>query len=388
MNPLTYGEIVNINLVRDKKTGKTKGFCFLCYANQKSTVLAVDNLNGIKLCGRTIRVDHVANYKPPKENEQDDELTKLLKSEGCAPKLIKQEPTDNSTGEKHKKKKSKKEKKHKKKKKQSETDSPIHIKVEKRDPSCDSPNIRTECAEQNQRSAKEMYAKDLKRLEKLQQESGSDIDDMSKSRNKSKHREVSSSRYENYEFPSSTKSDIHRNRSPERKKSDKSRSKHHSSKNSKSSKERTGKNAFILSSEEKSETYKNIQKKKGKRDYHNEPSSSSTDSDSGSQDKYSHKKDTKKHKRHDSSSSAESSQERQFHFRDMRDNQLHEKKTYKAHETEKYSTNSHRRYDYNKHYDKDDKYHTNKHRQNSTTNEVNKNGALSCHDKYRSVNKR
>lgn len=44
-----YGEIVNINLVRDKVTGKQKGFCFLCYEDQRSTVLAVDNLNGIKV---------------------------------------------------------------------------------------------------------------------------------------------------------------------------------------------------------------------------------------------------------------------------------------------------------------------------------------------------
>lgn len=44
-----YGEIVNINLVRDKKTGKSKGFCFLCYEDQRSTVLAVDNFNGIKV---------------------------------------------------------------------------------------------------------------------------------------------------------------------------------------------------------------------------------------------------------------------------------------------------------------------------------------------------
>ena len=44
-----YGEIVNINLVRDKKTGKSKGFCFLAYENQQSTVLAVDNFNGIKV---------------------------------------------------------------------------------------------------------------------------------------------------------------------------------------------------------------------------------------------------------------------------------------------------------------------------------------------------
>ena len=44
-----YGEIVNINLVRDKATGKSRGFCFICYEDQRSTILAVDNLNGIKV---------------------------------------------------------------------------------------------------------------------------------------------------------------------------------------------------------------------------------------------------------------------------------------------------------------------------------------------------
>lgn len=44
-----FGEIVNINLIRDKKTGKSKGYCFLCYEDQRSTVLSVDNLNGISV---------------------------------------------------------------------------------------------------------------------------------------------------------------------------------------------------------------------------------------------------------------------------------------------------------------------------------------------------
>ena len=44
-----YGEVVNINLVRDKKTGKSKGFCFICYEDQRSTILSVDNFNGIKV---------------------------------------------------------------------------------------------------------------------------------------------------------------------------------------------------------------------------------------------------------------------------------------------------------------------------------------------------
>ncbi|MEN2497111.1 MAG: RNA-binding motif protein, X-linked 2 [Marteilia pararefringens] len=60
-----YGEIVMIELGRDRKTGESKGFCFLCYEDQRSTVLAVDNLNGIKLVGKTIKVDHVKQFKPP-----------------------------------------------------------------------------------------------------------------------------------------------------------------------------------------------------------------------------------------------------------------------------------------------------------------------------------
>ncbi|CAH1987361.1 unnamed protein product [Acanthoscelides obtectus] len=81
-----YGEVVNINLIRAKDTGKSKGFCFLCYEDQRSTILAVDNLNGIKILKRTIRVDHVAEYKVPKEGKKTDEDTKKLYSEGCAPK--------------------------------------------------------------------------------------------------------------------------------------------------------------------------------------------------------------------------------------------------------------------------------------------------------------
>ena len=44
-----YGEVVNLNLVRDKKTGKSKGYGFLCYEDQRSTILAVDNFNSSKV---------------------------------------------------------------------------------------------------------------------------------------------------------------------------------------------------------------------------------------------------------------------------------------------------------------------------------------------------
>jgi RNA-binding motif X-linked protein 2 len=37
---------MHVLLVRDRKTGKSKGYAFLQYEDQRSTILAVDNLNG------------------------------------------------------------------------------------------------------------------------------------------------------------------------------------------------------------------------------------------------------------------------------------------------------------------------------------------------------
>ncbi|KAJ0038760.1 hypothetical protein Pint_23712 [Pistacia integerrima] len=73
-----YGEIVDVNLVRDKGTGKSKGFAFIAYEDQRSTVLAVDNLNGAQVLGRIIRVDHVTKYK---KKEEEDEETQQRKRE-------------------------------------------------------------------------------------------------------------------------------------------------------------------------------------------------------------------------------------------------------------------------------------------------------------------
>lgn len=36
--------------------------------------------------GRTLRVDHVSNYRPPKDSEDIDDVTRHLREEGCAPK--------------------------------------------------------------------------------------------------------------------------------------------------------------------------------------------------------------------------------------------------------------------------------------------------------------
>ncbi|RDW66897.1 RNA-binding-containing protein [Coleophoma crateriformis] len=65
-----FGEPTYINLIRDKETGKSKGFAFLKYEDQRSTDLAVDNLGGAVIMGRTLKVDHT-RYKK-KEDEPDE----------------------------------------------------------------------------------------------------------------------------------------------------------------------------------------------------------------------------------------------------------------------------------------------------------------------------
>ena len=75
-----WGEIEDLNLIRHENkegtgTGKSKGFGFLKYQDARSCVLAVDNFNGSKILGFSIRVDHVEKYRLPKhvqEREKDE----------------------------------------------------------------------------------------------------------------------------------------------------------------------------------------------------------------------------------------------------------------------------------------------------------------------------
>ena len=62
-----FGEVEDINLVRDSDTGKSRGFAFLKYEDARSCVLAVDNLTGSKILSRSLRIDHVDKYRLPKD---------------------------------------------------------------------------------------------------------------------------------------------------------------------------------------------------------------------------------------------------------------------------------------------------------------------------------
>lgn len=61
-----FGEVVDLNLLRHKDTGLSRGCAFLAYEDQRSTVLAVDNMNAVLLCARPLTVNHHKQYRIPK----------------------------------------------------------------------------------------------------------------------------------------------------------------------------------------------------------------------------------------------------------------------------------------------------------------------------------
>lgn len=50
------GKVDAIKLIRDKRTGKSKGFCFLDMASKKEAMEAVKTLDGKTVGGRNLRV--------------------------------------------------------------------------------------------------------------------------------------------------------------------------------------------------------------------------------------------------------------------------------------------------------------------------------------------
>mgnify|MGYP003366625157 CR=1 FL=1 len=79
-----YGVPVDLKLVRDRENGESRGFAYLKYEDQRSSVLAVDNLNGARIAGRRIRVDH-AHYEP---RDDDWEYREAVREELDKDKVV------------------------------------------------------------------------------------------------------------------------------------------------------------------------------------------------------------------------------------------------------------------------------------------------------------
>lgn len=58
-----YGEVSFVKVIKDRETGKSKGFGFVEFATVEEAVAAKEAMDGAELDGRTIKVDFAEEKK-------------------------------------------------------------------------------------------------------------------------------------------------------------------------------------------------------------------------------------------------------------------------------------------------------------------------------------
>ena len=61
-----YGDVENVNIIKDRETGRSRGFCFVEMKNQQAGQEAIEGLNLQEIAGRAVTV----NEARPREDRQ------------------------------------------------------------------------------------------------------------------------------------------------------------------------------------------------------------------------------------------------------------------------------------------------------------------------------
>ena len=61
------GKVDAVQLIRDKRTGKSKGYCFIEMPDKKEAMEAISTLDGKEVAGRNLRVIKAHSTKKVKE---------------------------------------------------------------------------------------------------------------------------------------------------------------------------------------------------------------------------------------------------------------------------------------------------------------------------------
>tara|TARA_A100001011_G_C13935635_1_gene684991 strand:+ start:26 stop:289 length:264 start_codon:yes stop_codon:yes gene_type:complete len=59
-----HGEIKDLIIIKDRETGRSKGYGFVTMADEESGKNAMEQINGKEIDGRTLRVDEATERKP------------------------------------------------------------------------------------------------------------------------------------------------------------------------------------------------------------------------------------------------------------------------------------------------------------------------------------
>ncbi len=65
-----FGEIASVNLIMDRYSGRSKGFCFIDMPNNSEADTAIKALNKSTLKGREIKVNQVQQQKRDKRSKR------------------------------------------------------------------------------------------------------------------------------------------------------------------------------------------------------------------------------------------------------------------------------------------------------------------------------
>ncbi|MFK7736083.1 MAG: RNA recognition motif domain-containing protein [Pirellulaceae bacterium] len=61
-----YGDVTSVNVVKDRETGRSRGFCFVEMSDDQSAQEAIEALNGQDIAGRSVTV----NEARPREDRR------------------------------------------------------------------------------------------------------------------------------------------------------------------------------------------------------------------------------------------------------------------------------------------------------------------------------
>lgn len=61
-----YGDVTSVNVVKDRETGRSRGFCFVEMSDDQAAQEAIEALNGQDIAGRSVTV----NEARPREDRR------------------------------------------------------------------------------------------------------------------------------------------------------------------------------------------------------------------------------------------------------------------------------------------------------------------------------